>query len=141
MQDEDGCRADQQRETDTRDLVDVPCSLRPTTATMSFQIDSHTHRRFNPLLNTFVMVAPHRTQRPWQGQQEKSDEKLPAYDPDCYLCPGNKRANGDMNPKYTSTFMFKNDYAAVKADQPELPFTQVDEKEVKNGGTDANWMS
>lgn len=82
------------------------------------------------------MVAPHRTQRPWQGQQEQaSGDKLPEYDPGCYLCPGNKRAKGNVNPKYTSTFIFENDYAAVKRDQPELPLTPVDEDEVKKGGS------
>jgi UDPglucose--hexose-1-phosphate uridylyltransferase len=81
------------------------------------------------------MVAPHRTQRPWQGAQESSvGDTLPAYDPNCYLCPGNKRAKGNTNPNYTTTFIFENDYAAVKEDQPDLPFTQVNDEQVRNGG-------
>jgi UDPglucose--hexose-1-phosphate uridylyltransferase len=101
---------------------------------MSFDLTSHTHRRYNPLLSTFVMVAPHRTQRPWQGQQEKSaSNSLPRHDPECYLCPGNKRAKGDINAEYTSTFIFENDYAAVKPEQPDLPFTEIDEEAVAKG--------
>ena len=102
---------------------------------MTFDFNSHTHRRFNPLLNSWVMVAPHRTQRPWNGEEESpGGDELPVYDPQCFLCPGNKRAQGKTNPKYTTTFMFENDYAAVKQDQPDLPFTQVEEEEVKIGG-------
>jgi UDPglucose--hexose-1-phosphate uridylyltransferase len=77
------------------------------------------HRRFNPLLREWVLVSPHRTQRPWQGRVEKTaPANLPAYDPTCYLCPGNERAGGERNPKYTSTFVFENDYAALLADAP-----------------------
>jgi len=81
------------------------------------------------------MVAPHRTQRPWQGAHEsESDDHLPVHDPQCYLCPRNKRAKGDVNPDYKTTFIFENDYAAVKQDQPDLPFTPINEKEVESGG-------
>lgn len=53
-----------------------------------------------------------------RGQQESpSKTTLPSYDPSCYLCPGNKRAQGDTNPKYESTFVFVNDYSAVKEEQ------------------------
>jgi UDPglucose--hexose-1-phosphate uridylyltransferase len=73
------------------------------------------HRRLNPLTNEWVIVSPHRTQRPWQGDLapvQPSNE--PAYDPNCYLCPGNERAGGVRNPKYSSTFVFDNDFAALK---------------------------
>jgi UDPglucose--hexose-1-phosphate uridylyltransferase len=51
------------------------------------------HRRFNPLTREWVLVSPHRTQRPWLGQVERTPpEHLPSYDPACYLCPGNERA-------------------------------------------------
>jgi UDPglucose--hexose-1-phosphate uridylyltransferase len=73
------------------------------------------HRRFNPLTREWVLVSPHRAQRPWQGQVE-SDAAVqqPEYDPECYLCPGNARAGGARNPHYTSTFVFDNDFAALK---------------------------
>jgi UDPglucose--hexose-1-phosphate uridylyltransferase len=77
------------------------------------------HRRFNPLTREWVLVSPHRTQRPWQGQVEAAAAAAqPDYDPKCYLCPGNERAGGARNPKYTSTFVFDNDFAALKPDTP-----------------------
>jgi UDPglucose--hexose-1-phosphate uridylyltransferase len=72
------------------------------------------HRRYNPLLDEWVLCSPHRLQRPWQGQIEPAPpEDLPAYDPACYLCPGNLRANGARNPSYASTFVFDNDFPAL----------------------------
>ena len=72
------------------------------------------HRRLNPLTGEWVLVSPQRDKRPWQGQVEKVPlEKLPTYDPKCYLCPGNERAGGRRNPKYTSTFVFENDFPAL----------------------------
>jgi UDPglucose--hexose-1-phosphate uridylyltransferase len=75
------------------------------------------HRRFNPLTREWVLVSPHRTERPWQGQvEDEPPETQPDYDPKCYLCPGNSRAGGVRNPEYTSTFVFDNDFAALKPD-------------------------
>jgi UDPglucose--hexose-1-phosphate uridylyltransferase len=72
------------------------------------------HLRRNPLTGDEVLVSPHRSKRPWQGQQEKPPaESLPAYDPQCYLCPGNSRAGGVRNPAYTDSFVFDNDFAAL----------------------------
>jgi UDPglucose--hexose-1-phosphate uridylyltransferase len=75
------------------------------------------HRRWNPLKRDWVVVSPHRTQRPWQGQTE--DTTAPptlAFDPACYLCPGNTRAGGKHTPSYTGTYVFGNDFAALKPD-------------------------
>ena len=71
------------------------------------------HRRYNPLKDEWVLVSPHRTKRPWQGQQEKVADDRPAHDPKCYLCPGNIRAGGELNPGYKGTYVFDNDYAAL----------------------------
>ena len=83
------------------------------------------HRRFNPLTREWVLVSPHRTQRPWQGRVEKTaPAQQAAYDPTCYLCPGNERAGGVRNPHYESTFVFENDYAALL---PNVKSAQCDE--------------
>jgi UDPglucose--hexose-1-phosphate uridylyltransferase len=72
------------------------------------------HRRFNPLTGEWVLVSPQRARRPWLGQVEKTPlAVLPAYDPACYLCPGNSRAGGLQNPDYPSTFVFDNDFPAL----------------------------
>ena len=75
------------------------------------------HRRFNALTHEWVLVSPHRTTRPWQGEvaRLKTAPEV-AYDPECYLCPGNERAGGIRNPDYPSTFIFENDFAALKLD-------------------------
>lgn len=88
-----------------------------------FNHNNDPHRRYNPLLNEWVLVSPHRATRPWQGQTESiNEEKRPEFDPTCYLCAGNVRANGEQNPNYESTFVFDNDFAALK--QEEVLFEQ-----------------
>ncbi len=84
-----------------------------------FTLGDHPHRRYNPLTDEWVVVSPHRTKRPWQGQVEtRPPDARPAYDPACYLCPGNARAGGARNPAYTGTFVFENDFAALLPDVP-----------------------
>ncbi|MFN2449687.1 MAG: galactose-1-phosphate uridylyltransferase [Candidatus Baltobacteraceae bacterium] len=71
-------------------------------------------RRFNPLTHEWVLVSDTRLSRPWQGESAPAQQAhRPAYDPLCYLCPGNVRANGEHNPAYTQTFGFDNDYPAL----------------------------
>ena len=75
------------------------------------------HRRLNILTGEWILVSPHRAQRPWQGQVETASQRHePPYDPSCYLCPGNPRAGGERNPSYSSVFVFDNDYPALRPD-------------------------
>jgi len=81
---------------------------------MNFDITTDPHTRIDILTGERILVSPHRSKRPWQGQVEKhSADSRPAHDPTCYLCPGNHRAEGDVNPGYTDSFVFVNDYAAL----------------------------
>jgi UDPglucose--hexose-1-phosphate uridylyltransferase len=87
---------------------------------------SEPHRRYNPLTNEWVLVSADRTRRPWQGDElPPVEEDQPAYDPNCYLCPGNVRAGAARNPSYEGTFVFTNDFAALRPD--------VDSRRVEDG--------
>jgi UDPglucose--hexose-1-phosphate uridylyltransferase len=81
----------------------------------SFDFQKQSQLRQNPLTGEWVLVSPGRTQRPWKGQTEKTAPMAAqSYDPDCYMCPGNARAEGERNPQYEGTFVFDNDYPALK---------------------------
>lgn len=83
-----------------------------------FNQENHPQRRYNPLLDEWVLVSPHRAKRPWQGQTEKiTEEQKPIYDENCYLCPGNLRINSERNPNYKDCFVFENDFSALLKDE------------------------
>lgn len=84
---------------------------------MKTDLQNYTHKRYNILSGEWILVSPHRAKRPWQGQNESvSDKKRPSHDESCYLCPGNIRANGEINPNYEDVFVFPNDFAALQYD-------------------------
>jgi UDPglucose--hexose-1-phosphate uridylyltransferase len=76
-------------------------------------------QRWHPLREEWVIVAAHRQERPWSGSTvEQQVVDLPAYVPDCYLCPGNARVHGKVNPQYTEVFVFDNDHPCVSFAAP-----------------------
>ncbi len=84
------------------------------------ELNKYPHRRKNILNGEWVLVSPNRTDRPWQGEVfSTAKEKRPKYDPHCYLCPGNQRANGEVNPQYKGTFAFTNDFSSLLEDIPD----------------------
>lgn len=94
------------------------------------------HRRRNALTGEWVFVSPHRTQRPWQGKLEAAaGPTRPAYDPQCYLCAGNARANGLINPDYTGTYAFRNDFSAFLEEEcrPSSHESQLLAAQVRGG--------
>ncbi len=96
-----------------------------------------THRRKNPLTGDWVLVSPHRNNRPWSGATEaRNDVELPSYEEKCPLCPGNERANDTANPNYQDTFVFVNDFGALVSKQDkqiEQDNNPLFQAEVANG--------
>jgi UDPglucose--hexose-1-phosphate uridylyltransferase len=90
-----------------------------------FDLAHHPHRRLNALTGEWILVSPHRNARPWQGQLEPVvHDPIPAYEPICYMCPGNQRASGEQNPQYDSTFAFTNDFPALMPATPRETFDE-----------------
>jgi UDPglucose--hexose-1-phosphate uridylyltransferase len=90
-------------------------------------INDYPNVRFNPLLREWVLVSPKRTDRPWQGEVEAvAQSGAPQFDPGCYLCPGNPRADGKTNPRYESIFVFDNDFPALTLSAPEAHYRESD---------------
>jgi UDPglucose--hexose-1-phosphate uridylyltransferase len=83
---------------------------------------SSAHRRTDPLTGRHVLVSPERSQRPWQGAINMA-KAVPhvAHDADCYLCAGNMRASGIINPDYSGVYVFENDFPALTRGHPSQP--------------------
>jgi UDPglucose--hexose-1-phosphate uridylyltransferase len=76
-------------------------------------------QRWHPLREEWIIVAAHRQSRPWSGAEVIArTPRPPAFDPTCYLCPGNIRVSGAVNPPYSGTFVFDNDHPCVGAGAP-----------------------
>lgn len=87
----------------------------------------HSHKRLNILTGDWVMVSPHRAKRPWQGRTEdQAEDHRPQYEPQCYLCPGNTRNSGITNPHYVQTFVFDNDFMALRPEVPPVKYNHRD---------------
>lgn len=83
-------------------------------------VTSTWEQRWHPLREEWVVIAAHRQDRPWSGARAEADlESFPDYDPDCFLCPGNRRISGERNPDYSSSFVFDNDHPCVGSEAPE----------------------
>ena len=84
---------------------------------MNSNLKKYSHKRLNPLTGEWILVSPHRAKRPWQGQEEETmTQDRPSHDESCYLCAGNTRANGEINPNYNDVFVFVNDFSALQDD-------------------------
>ena len=90
---------------------------------MNGNLQDYSHKRLNILTGEWILVSPHRAKRPWQGQEEEIvNTNRPSYDPNCYLCAGNVRANKEINPKYEDVFVFENDFSAIQKDSPNFSY-------------------
>ena len=88
---------------------------------MNEYLNDSSHRRYNILTGEWVLVSPQRAKRPWQGKNEALPKKQTlSYDPDCYLCPGNTRINGAVNPDYKDVYIFQNDFSALQNNLKEF---------------------
>ena len=83
-------------------------------------LEGRWEKRWHPLRRQWVVYAAHRNTRPWTGDTIKDQKQAESFDEDCYLCPGNKRVSGQLNPNYEGVFIFDNDHPVVGKDAPEI---------------------
>lgn len=90
---------------------------------MSLDTYGQWEQRWHPLLREWVIYSAHRQNRPWAGEQIETELQIrPEHDPDCYLCAGNERISGAINPAYTGVYVFDNDRPSIALDAPyDLP--------------------
>ena len=87
---------------------------------MANKLSGRWEERWHPLREEWVIVAAHRQNRPWHGEtMAQGAAAVPAYVPDCYLCPGNRRVSGQQNPAYRGTYVFDNDHPCVGGEAPQ----------------------
>ena len=76
------------------------------------------HRRFNPLTREWVLVSPHRTQRPWQGQIERAGAARRASLTilNVISAPATGARTATSTRDYPQTLVFDNDFPALRID-------------------------
>ncbi len=77
-------------------------------------------KRWHPLRREWIVYAAHRNNRPWDFDLKASVHNAPEYDPKCYLCPGNTRVSGKVNPQYADVYIFENDHPVVGLHSPVI---------------------
>jgi UDPglucose--hexose-1-phosphate uridylyltransferase len=93
---------------------------------MNSSFQDRWEKRWHPLREEWIVYSAHRNNRPWQGADLVKPASVPSYDPGCYLCPGNKRVNGQLNPNYQEVFIFNNDHPVVGLNAPEVNINSSD---------------
>jgi UDPglucose--hexose-1-phosphate uridylyltransferase len=77
------------------------------------------HKRFNPLTDEWNIVSPHRIKRPWYNNPSNViNYPSNAYEPKCFLCPGNQKSTITKTPNYQYTYVCDNDFPSLLYDIP-----------------------
>jgi UDPglucose--hexose-1-phosphate uridylyltransferase len=84
-------------------------------------------QRWHPLREEWILYTSHRGGRPWLGEKKEAKfDPIPAYDPTCALCPGNKRLKL-QNPSYTGAYWFTNDLPCFGSPDEVPPVTEEED--------------
>lgn len=82
--------------------------------------DGPWQRRWQPLLQQWVVVSASSASRPWSGAMASgTQQRAPEHDDSCYLCPRVTRANGQQNPDYRGAYAFDNDFPSLSMHAPD----------------------